>query len=83
MQNPEELIFYCTVAGYGRTGDAYHITAPDTSAEQSARGMALAIEDAGLNISDIDYINAHGTSTPYNDKGETKAIKNVFGKQSL
>ena len=73
---------YCTVAGYGRTGDAYHITAPDTSAEQSARGMALAIEDAGLNISDIDYINAHGTSTPYNDKGETKAIKNLFGNKA-
>ena len=73
---------YCTVAGYGRTGDAYHITAPDVSAEQSARGMALAIEDAGLNISDIDYINAHGTSTPYNDKGETKAIKTVFGNKA-
>ena len=73
---------YCTVAGYGRTGDAYHITAPDVSAEQSARGMALAIEDAGLDPSDIDYINAHGTSTPYNDKGETKAIKTVFGNKA-
>lgn len=73
---------YCTVAGYGRTGDAFHITAPDTSAEQSARGMALAIEDAGLQPADIDYINAHGTSTPYNDKGETKAIKRVFGDRA-
>jgi 3-oxoacyl-[acyl-carrier-protein] synthase II len=73
---------YCSVAGYGRTGDAYHITAPDESAEQSARGMALAVQDAGLDISQIDYINAHGTSTPYNDKGETKAIKKIFGKQA-
>ena len=55
---------YCSVAGYGRTGDAYHITAPDESAEQSSRGMALAVEDAGLDLSQIDYINAHGTSTP-------------------
>lgn len=73
---------YCSVAGYGRTGDAYHITAPDESAEQSSRGMALAVEDAGLDLSQIDYINAHGTSTPYNDKGETKAIKKVFGRRA-
>ena len=73
---------YCSVAGYGRTGDAYHITAPDESAEQSSRGMALAVEDAGLDLSQIDYINAHGTSTPYNDKGETKAIKKVFGQRA-
>ena len=71
---------YCSLSGYGRTGDAYHITAPDESAEQSARGMSLAIQDAGLKPEDIDYINAHGTSTPLNDKGETKAIKKVFGK---
>lgn len=73
---------YCSVAGYGRTGDAYHITAPDESAEQSSRGMALAVKDAGLDLSQIDYINAHGTSTPYNDKGETKAIKKVFGQRA-
>ena len=73
---------YCSVAGYGRTGDAYHITAPDESAEQSSRGMALAVEDAGLDLSQIDYINAHGTSTPYNEKGETKAIKKVFGQRA-
>ena len=69
---------YCSLSGYGRTGDAYHITAPDESAEQSARGMSLAIKDAGLKPEDINYINAHGTSTPLNDKGETKAIKKVF-----
>ncbi len=73
---------YCSVAGYGRTGDAHHITAPDESAEQSARSMALAMEDAGLQPEDIDYINAHGTSTPYNDKIETKAIKRVFGDKA-
>ncbi len=73
---------YCSVSGYGRTGDAYHITAPDESAEQSARGMELAIKDAGLTPIDIDYINAHGTSTPLNDKGETKAIKRVFGESA-
>ena len=71
---------YCSVSGYGRTADAHHITAPDESAEQSARGMLLAIKDANLKPEDIDYINAHGTSTPLNDKGETKAIKKVFGE---
>ena len=70
---------YCSVSGYGRTADAHHITAPDESAEQSARGMSLAITDANLKPEDIDYINAHGTSTPLNDKGETKAIKKIFG----
>lgn len=70
---------YCSVSGYGRTADAHHITAPDESAEQSARGMFLAITDANLKPEDIDYINAHGTSTPLNDKGETKAIKKIFG----
>lgn len=71
---------YCEAAGYGRTGDAYHVTAPAEEAEQSSRGMALAIADAGLQPGDIDYINAHGTSTPYNDKGETLAIKKALGE---
>lgn len=73
---------YCSVSGYGRTADAHHITAPDESAEQSARGMFLAIKDANLKPEDIDYINAHGTSTPLNDKGETKAIKKIFGEHA-
>ncbi|VGO11638.1 3-oxoacyl-[acyl-carrier-protein] synthase 2 [Pontiella desulfatans] len=72
---------YCEAAGYGRTGDAYHITAPAEEAVQAGRGMSLAIKDAGLSPADIDYINAHGTSTPYNDKGETLAIKRALGEE--
>jgi 3-oxoacyl-[acyl-carrier-protein] synthase II len=72
---------YCELAGYGRTGDAYHITAPDADADQAARGIKLAIADAGLTAEDIDYINAHGTSTPLNDKGETLAIKKALGEE--
>jgi 3-oxoacyl-[acyl-carrier-protein] synthase II len=72
---------YCEAAGYGRTGDAYHITAPAEEAEQAARGMKLAMKDAGLRPEDIDYINAHGTSTPLNDKGETLAIKKALGEE--
>lgn len=70
---------YCELAGYGRTCDAHHITAPDPDATQAARGMKLAFEDAGLKAEDIDYINAHGTSTSLNDKGETLAIKKALG----
>ncbi len=72
---------YCEAAGYGRTCDAYHITAPAEEAIESSRGMSLAISDAGLKPEDIDYINAHGTSTPYNDKGETLAIKKALGEE--
>lgn len=68
------------VAGYGCTNDAYHITAPAEEGEGGARCMKLAIQDAGINPSDIGYINAHGTSTSLNDKNETLAIKSVFGK---
>lgn len=71
---------YCNAAGYGRTCDAYHITAPSETAIEAGRGMSLAISDAGLNPEDIDYINAHGTSTPLNDKGETLAIKKALGE---
>ena len=71
---------YCELAGFGCTGDAYHITAPDESASGPSRGMQLAMQDAGLNPSDIDYINAHGTSTALNDAGETKAIKIAMGE---
>jgi len=70
---------YCELVGYGRTCDAYHITAPDPGATQAARAMRLAFEEAGLNAEDIDYINAHGTSTSLNDKGETAAIKKALG----
>lgn len=70
---------YAELAGIGLTADAYHITAPAPGGEGAVRSMGLAIEDAGMNIQDIDYINAHGTSTPQNDITETKAIKTVFG----
>ncbi len=72
---------YCELAGYGRTCDAHHITAPDPDATQAARAMRLAFEDAGLKAEDIDYINAHGTSTALNDKGETLAIKKALGME--
>lgn len=72
---------YCEASGYGRTCDAYHITAPAEEATEAARGMSLAVSDAGLMPEDIDYINAHGTSTPYNDKGETLAIKKALGEE--
>ena len=73
---------YAEIVGYGATGDAYHITAPAPGGEGGARAMKMAIEDGGLKPDDIDYINAHGTSTDYNDKFETLAIKEVFGEHA-
>jgi 3-oxoacyl-[acyl-carrier-protein] synthase II len=70
---------YCELVGYGMSGDAYHMTAPDPKGDGGVRCMAASLKDAGLKPSDIDYINAHGTSTLYNDKIETLAIKKVFG----
>ncbi len=67
------------VVGYASTCDAYHVVAPDPSGEGAARVMTLALRDAGIAPTDVDYINAHGTSTPLNDKTETLAIKRVFG----
>ncbi|MGD9874698.1 MAG: beta-ketoacyl-ACP synthase II [Kiritimatiellia bacterium] len=72
---------YCELAGYGRTCDAYHITAPDEGADAAAKGISLAFRDAGLNPDQVDYINAHGTSTSLNDKGETLAIKKALGEE--
>lgn len=72
----------CEISGYGTTDDAYHISAPAENGAGAAMSMRLALEDAGLQVTDIDYINAHGTSTPLNDKSETAAIKTVFGGQA-
>ena len=70
---------YAELVGYGMTGDAHHMTAPDPEGDGAARAMGAALRDAGLEGSEVGYINAHGTSTPYNDKFETLAIKRVFG----
>ncbi len=73
---------YCEIAGYGANCDAYHITAPRPDGSMAAACMSLAVQDAGLKPSDIAYINAHGTSTPLNDSGETKAVKLAFGEHA-
>jgi 3-oxoacyl-[acyl-carrier-protein] synthase II len=73
---------YCEVIGYAATADAYHMTAPAPEGEGAARCMSLALKRARMNPEDISYINAHGTSTPMNDKCETAAIKSVFGAQA-
>lgn len=70
----------CELVGYGATDDAYHMTSPIPGGEGGAKAMSLAIEDAGIEAKDVGYINAHGTSTKYNDSFETTAIKSVFGE---
>jgi 3-oxoacyl-[acyl-carrier-protein] synthase II len=73
---------YCELAGYGLTADAYHITSPSPGGEGAARCMRMALEKSGINIDEVDYINAHGTSTGLGDICETQAIKSVFGERA-
>ena len=73
---------YCELAGYGATADSYHITAPDPSGDGAVKAIEIALKDAGVDdLSTVDYINAHGTSTHLNDQMETKAFKRVFGEE--
>jgi 3-oxoacyl-[acyl-carrier-protein] synthase II len=73
---------YAELAGYGCTSDAFHMAAPPPGHDGAARSMLVALKDTGLNPEEIDYINAHGTSTPLNDLYETQAIKTLFGRHA-
>jgi 3-oxoacyl-[acyl-carrier-protein] synthase II len=73
---------YAEIAGYASSADGYHMTAPDPEAAGPARAMRWALRNAGIDACEVDYINAHGTSTPLNDRTETLAIKEVFGEHA-
>jgi 3-oxoacyl-[acyl-carrier-protein] synthase II len=73
---------YAEIVGYGANADAYHITTPAPEGAGAARCMRLALEDGNLQPKEVDYINAHGTATPYNDVNETQAVKQVFGEHA-
>lgn len=73
---------YCEMTGFGASSDAHHITQPSPGGEGAVRAMKNAIESAGIPLEKVDYINAHGTSTPFNDKSESQAIRTVFGNHT-
>ena len=73
---------YCEIAGYGLSGDAYHITAPQSDGDGGYRSMQMALNRAGINVDEVDYINAHGTSTPLGDEIELGAVKRLFGESA-
>jgi 3-oxoacyl-[acyl-carrier-protein] synthase II len=73
---------YAEIVGYGMSGDAYHITSPSADGDGAARCMKAALDDGGVRADEVDYINAHGTSTKYNDELETRAIKKIFGEHA-
>lgn len=75
-------VILAEIAGYGATGDAYHITSPSEDGEGAARAMMLAVKEAGISPDEVDYVNAHGTSTHHNDLYETKSIKMAFGEHA-
>jgi 3-oxoacyl-[acyl-carrier-protein] synthase II len=80
--NKRKANIIAEMSGFGMTCDAYHITAPDPAGEGAGRAMSLALADAGLNPEEVDYINAHGTSTKLNDKIETLSMKRAFGSHA-
>lgn len=84
LEHAEErgATIYAEIAGYGATSDAYHVTAPMETGEGAAAAMHRALKTANMTVEDVDYLNAHGTSTPLNDIMETRAIKSVFGEQA-
>jgi len=73
---------YAEVAGYGMSGDAYHLSAPSVDGDGPLRAMRMALDDAGVGVAEVDYINAHGTSTPAGDRAEVMAVKNLFGEHA-
>ncbi len=82
MAKKRGTTIFAEIVGYGMSGDAFHITQPSEDGEGACQVMTNALKDANIQAEQVDYINAHGTSTPFNDRNETKAIKRTFGKHA-